>query len=604
MVHAQTQPSILSQYEEAGTVVSENGNDTCVIVVAKDDSGPVQLAAAELQRFLKEMSGADIKIVHGAQEAPKAKGKLYVGPKAALAAKPDLDLKSLGSESYILHTTTDEDTILVGGEPRGTLYAVYGALQEMGCRWWTPTVSTIPKSEIVALAPYRGKIQVQSPAFSYRDVYYLGAFNPEWALHNRTNGGRTGLKPDQGGCLKPAILVHSFIKLIPPETYFEKHPEWFSQVNGKRLKEKSQLCLTNEAMLEELIKNTREELKKKPDCAHISISQNDWDNHCTCDACKAIDDAEGSTAGTIVGFVNKVATRLKPEFPGVTFTTLAYEYSVAPPKITRPADNVTVFVCTIRAGFEKPINQQTTRPIGGQIKEWSKLGNVFVWDYLPNFNHVVLPYPNLYVIGPNFKFYKEMGVQGVLAQGIYNTPASEMAELRTWVAAQLLWDPNQDSAKLIEEFVQGYYRQSAPAVMKYIALNQAAMEKFDGKLTLYSRHVEKYLTLDLWLSSWNALQEAQTLAGDDLEMQSRIAVLQLPLRYEYVMRFNDFHAKAKEQSVSLPGALAKTLGGAAEEFKALAAKSGLTRVYENKPGFERIDEHVANGGNPPPKPAK
>lgn len=563
------------------------------IIVDPTDTPPVQSAALELQKNLNQQTQTQIPILPPSDPQTHTR-RFIIGPKAALSLQPQLSqtLATLGPESFLLRTTPAGDTLLAGGHPRGTLYAVLTALHDNGCRWWTPTASLIPARDISAFPKYPSDNPPQSPAFEYRDLYYLQAFDPQWALHNRTNGTRANIPPSLGGSTKTAFLVHSYFKLLPPEKYFDAHPDWYSLLDGKRTKDKSQLCLTNPDMLQEVIKNTRDLLKQKENATTISISQNDWAGGCTCPSCKAIDDQEGSPSGNIINFTNAVAAALKPEFPHVTFSTLAYEYSVAPPKTIRPADNVVVYVCTTRAGFEKPIINQPTRPIAAQIKSWSAIARVYVWDYLPNFSHICLPHPNLYVIGPNFLFYKTSGVRGVFAQGIYNTPASEFAELRAWLAAQLLWDPSQDSSKLIQEFVTGYYGPAAPAVMNHIPLHQAAIEKFDGKLTLYSRATEKYLTLELWLHAWQAMQDAEKLAAasPDPEHAKRIAAAQLPLRYQYVIRFTDFQTQAAQKNLSLPPNLPNSLPDAIADFKTRAAQSGLNRIYENKPGFARLDE--------------
>ena len=73
-----------------------------------------------------------------------------------------------------------------------------------------------------------------------------------------------------------AGFVHTFNVLIPPDTYFSNHPEWFSEIDGLRKKDHSQLCLTNEEMRAELTKNLKEMLRRKPQATIASISQNDW----------------------------------------------------------------------------------------------------------------------------------------------------------------------------------------------------------------------------------------------------------------------------------------------------------------------------------------
>jgi hypothetical protein len=49
--------------------------------------------------------------------------------------------------------------------------------------------------------------------------------------------------PDSmGGGYKIYPWAHTFYKLVSPDTYFEKHPEYFAMVDGKRKGHEAQLC--------------------------------------------------------------------------------------------------------------------------------------------------------------------------------------------------------------------------------------------------------------------------------------------------------------------------------------------------------------------------
>ena len=68
-----------------------------------------------------------------------------------------------------------------------------------------------------------------------------------------------------------------------------------------------------------------------------------------------------------------------------------------------------------------------------------------------------MPHPNLRVLGPNVKFFVDHSVKGLFEQGAYTSKGAEMAELRAWVLARLLWNPALDGQELIDEFIAGYY---------------------------------------------------------------------------------------------------------------------------------------------------
>jgi hypothetical protein len=122
--------------------IAENGFSRAAIVVAADATEAEKHAAGELARFLKEVTGGDFAV---GDKAKPGQRRLLVGPGAARLADPRFSAEGLGEEGLILRTVGD-DLVLAGGWPRGTLYAVYTFLEdEVGCRWWSSKVSTIPR---------------------------------------------------------------------------------------------------------------------------------------------------------------------------------------------------------------------------------------------------------------------------------------------------------------------------------------------------------------------------------------------------------------------------------------------------------------------------
>jgi hypothetical protein len=82
----------------------------------------------------------------------------------------------------------------------------------------------------------------------YREAFYKDAFESVFAVRMKCNGSHERIADDYGGHHTFTYFVHSFYPLIPPDKYFEAHPEWFSEINGKRTHDHAQLCLTNDTM--------------------------------------------------------------------------------------------------------------------------------------------------------------------------------------------------------------------------------------------------------------------------------------------------------------------------------------------------------------------
>ena len=184
-----------------------------------------------------------------------------------------------------------------------------------------------------------GLDEVQIPAFEMRQCLWSDVkAHLDFAARLRMNGfshARSASAKYGGDSYRfggGLSSCHTFKTLLPPEQYFDAHPEYFSMVGGRRLKERTQLCLTNPDVLAIVVSNVLARIRADPGAKFYGVSQNDWLNGCECPRCAAVDAEEESRAGTLVRFVNAVAEAVEREFPGVMIETLAYQYTRRPPK--------------------------------------------------------------------------------------------------------------------------------------------------------------------------------------------------------------------------------------------------------------------------------
>ncbi|MHC4556106.1 MAG: DUF4838 domain-containing protein [Planctomycetota bacterium] len=573
--------------EEAVTdsvvTIVENGAAKAVIVVAQDAAEPEQHAAAELADFLQQITGAKFDIL----SSPAAgQSRLLIGPKAAKLATEDFSTDGLGADGIIIRTNGN-DLILAGGHPRGTLYAVYTFLEEqLGCRWWSSKVSTIPKKPTLKI----GKLNVRYvPALEYRETFWFDAFDGDWAVRNKSNGNSERLGAKRGGKHTYQGFVHTFYPLIPPKKYFKDHPEWFSEIKGKRTFERAQLCLTNEQMRTELVKNLKERLQNNPAATIASVSQNDWHRNCQCSKCADIEKEEDSPAGLMLRFVNAVAEDIEEEFPNVAISTLAYQYTRKPPKITKPRHNVIVRLCSIECSFSKPLADERNKKFRDDIVGWSKICNrLYIWDYTTNFRHHIMPHPNLRVLGPNVKFFVDHNVTGIFEQGAYTTYGAEMAELRAWVLAKLLWDPTRDGQELIDEFIAGYYGPAGPHIKDYLQVMHDAVETSGDHLGCFSQHTAKFLSFNTLSKGWELLQVAEVDVRGNPDLSFRVKVAQLPVMYTFMMRWDEMRNKCKATGADWP--MHQSIEATYEQFQEIASKKNVTRLNEWQAGFGALEK--------------
>lgn len=534
------------------------------IVLGADASPSERYAADELQRFVCQITGATLPIVGDAGD--RSEHSILLGDSRHLRALGiDLRGENLGDEGLILRTVGDT-LVIAGGRRRGTLYGVYTLLEDvLGCRWFSPQVSRIPRQPTIDLAP----LDVRAvPILGWReprcgDIEVSG----DWAARNKIYGRFPHTEEKHGGRMQWTHYVHTFNQLVPPEVYFGEHPEYFSEIDGQRTTYRAQLCLTNPSVLAMVTDQVRQWIAQEQDTEVVSVSQNDWYNYCRCPDCAAIDAREGSPSGTMLWFVNQVAEAIEREYPHVAISTLAYQYTRHAPRTQRPRRNVIPHLCSIECCFAHPLTEcERNASFVEDIRAWSRISDrLYVWDYVTEFGHYISPWPNLYSLQPNCKFFIENGVRGIFEQGPGTT--SEFAELRTYLLAKLLWDSDLDVSSTIDDFLQGYYGGAARAIRDYIDLVHDKARRDHLHSHIWSPLNHALFTPDL-LAEANALyDQAERDAGDEAALQ-RVRVARLPIQYVEIVQ----HRIPEDQ-----------LHDMADRFFRVAEGAGITEIREGTP---------------------
>ena len=387
------------------------------------------------------------------------------------------DDKELGDDGFDIKSA--DGVVSVRGGKRGVLYGVYELLERYGgVMWLSPDHTHIPASASFDV-PMGVSIREKPAYISRRLSTFESSIHSDFGTRLRLNdlsldekfGGRTPAFD------KVLDKSHTFLKLVPPGKYYDTHPEYFSLVNGKRLKVRPQLCLSNPEVFEIALSNVLSRIevnKSDPErraVTHYGISQEDWNNYCECEKCAAIDAQEGSHAGCVIWFVNKIAEAVEKKHPDVVIQTLAYMYSRNPPKNLKPRDNVMICLCTIECDFSKPMAENRYKEnvaFRVNVLKWRDIAkNLYLWDYAANWRATPVPYPNLTAYVKNLRFYHDAGVRYLYESGI-KSPSASFTNLKGWLGAKLMWNPFQPAAPLVRRFCEAYYGKGAPFVMEFI----------------------------------------------------------------------------------------------------------------------------------------
>ncbi|MDO4571341.1 MAG: DUF4838 domain-containing protein [Planctomycetia bacterium] len=572
--------------QQAGEILlAEEGKTTYVIVLPIEANAVVRNAAEELKSTLEKITGAEFPIV-SENEIPGGAALLCVGD--SQTARELFDGVDFDAFRYdeILILSRGKNILLTGHERRGALYAVVSFLEDtLGCRWWTSTESFIPQCPTLSIPAQNLRY---APQLIYRESFYRDAFEEKFAVRSKCNGNMARISPEWGGHHRFVHFVHSFYPLIPPEEYFKEHPEWFSEIDGVRkagypdwispgaaqrefmesIPEEQrcsggQLCLSNDEMRAEFTKNALERLRANPGANFISISQNDWRNFCTCEKCREVDEKNGSPAGSLIEFVNKVAADIEKEFPEVWVETLAYQYTRKPPTVVKPRHNVVVRLCTIECSFLQPLESGALNAsLKSDIEGWSQIAHqLFVWDYITNFSHYLIPHPNMRVLAPNLRFFVKNKTIGLFEQGDSFTTIGDFVAARNWVVSHLLWNPNLDEKALWDEFFHGYYGAAGTILQEYLDVIHDRAESTDFNLRCFLQDTRGWLDPATILQATEIADAAENAVADDPVLLLRVRRALAAFRLNFLLRYYELalYCKINDLPISGPDDPAKAM---------------------------------------------
>ena len=353
---------------------------------------------------------------------------------------------------FISLSFSNNSITIQGNNSKMLSYGVYEFLERfVGVRWYSTDFTLVP--EISSINIPLDKEIIYKPLVTTRTVHSRLFYN------DSSFADKLKVSNEAFPNYVPNARVHTFHRFIPYEKFYDDHPEYYAFRNGKRLA--TQLCLTNENVLE-IVKDSVASFFKKYDLSTvISVSQDDNTQYCMCDNCSEIHDREGSPAGSMIYFVNQIAK----SFPDKTISTLAYQYTRKPP-LTKPESNVLITLCSIECDRSIPIDEGC-KDFQSDLIGWSKLTeNIRIWDYTTQFTNFLAPFPNWGTIKPNINLFVNNNAKWIFEQ--HSNNPSELFELRSYLMAKLLWDPNLDSNLVIKDFTNGYYGQGGIYIAKYI----------------------------------------------------------------------------------------------------------------------------------------
>ena len=571
----------------------------CSIVIAENATMPYQSAAKELQSFIEQMTDVRLPILRDNGALP-AKA-IIIGPNrhSQSLLKADYKPETLGDDAYIIKVIGNR--IVVLGNKRGGQYGVYDILERFGgCQWYSSWCAKIPKHDKFSVPDNLNL--TEKPAFMMREPFWFDMFDTMQAVRNRCNGNAMRLTEDNGGKIAFGgdLFVHTFFKLVPPSEFYATHPEYFSEIDGKRMNGYYQLCLTNpevkRIVIERMRKIIGESIKRNASAKIFSLSQNDNISYCKCAECNKFVENNGNQTDLLIWFVNQAAEEIAKDYPDVFIETLAYQYTREASKTVRPRENVIVRLCTGRMDFAHPIRDNTDQKAISFVKDietWANMTDkLFIWDYVTNFAHYVSPCPNFYSLQSNIQLFRDNHVVALMSQGAYQAHHADFAELKGWLGAKLMWNPDIDVNVYLNDFfgMDGYYGAAGPIVRRYFNELHEIVKPKDVHVNLGTRPDDKWIGDDFLLHATDLFNEAEAAVKDDALHLYNVHKAALPVYYMRFARLPKENAKyvwngMVMEAVNIPPA------------KRELAREFVTRADEKLNGVARpirFSEHIIN----------
>jgi hypothetical protein len=376
------------------------------------------------------------------------------------------------------------------------------------------------------------KSKCYNPDFDFRRTLFPGQHDREYR-----NWYKLEQLDDWG------MFVHTFHKLLPPETYFEAHPEYYSEIGGRRLQD-AQLCLSNPEVIQLLIENLGKEMAMQPEKTVWSVSQNDAYNYCECENCKKMYEKYGAYSGAYIYMANEIARA----YPDKVISTLAYQFTREAPINIKPDPNVNIMFCSIECNRSMALTEDPrSASFVKDMKDWSALtDNIFLWDYVVQFKNYLTPFPNFHILQPNLQFFKNSNVNMMFEQGS-NGNWSDLSDLKQYLIAHLMWDVNANADSLTDNFITRYYGPAAPHIRKYFTTTHANLAKHAETefLNIYgfpADYADSYLTPEMLIQYKSFMDEAEAAVTNDSTYLKRVLKTRLPVDFAYLdvaMNTND-----------------------------------------------------------------
>ena len=451
--------------------VVQNGKSPYVIVVSpKAQQAVMRAAASDLQTYIFKATGAKLPIV---KEAKRGNRPAFMLGYIKVDKPEGFVVKTQGKDIHISGNDTEGDVYnnhWASGARVGTWFGVADFLEkQLGIRWFMPG----EKGEYV---PKRANWEV--PELNYADAprfesRRLGYQTRKGMPKNQVSEVQLWMRRNRVGHNNSWCAWHSWLHYLKKEDYFDKHPEYFAYVGGRRLGSYSfghglQICTTNPKALDQLAANMMADIKKRKRPAMMPLSPNDGGKMCECKNCQALDDGirpDGSRIMTtrMMTYANEMAKRISKHYPKQTFGMYAYSFYVEGVSKVKVHPSVTIMEVLNDSGLSY-YNPKRRADHLKNLKAWrSVLSKLYYYCTPEGMGGLELPcgqFKNISML------YDNLYAADVTGIDMNNTTSFSASALNTYFYLKYAWAPIKDKEKFYSETLRDCYGKAGAPVMR------------------------------------------------------------------------------------------------------------------------------------------
>ena len=494
----------------------EDGVPRAVLVLPREPAPDEVRAAEEVQSHVLRITGARLDVLRG-EEPPRGQAAIRIGAAAPEALLARIRERGQDPASFAL-VVEDRSAALRGLSPEGTLFAAYEMLEQCGVRWFFPGElgTVIPKARSLAV-PAQATVQV--PSFPGRWCN-AGKFEAEWGRRQRMGG--------------PFFPSSHGIDLGKAAS-FEAHPEYYSLVDGKRVKH--QLCVSNPEVVRLAAQQVKAWFRAHPQEPWIGLGPNDGSGFCECASCRALDGGdwdpfsnERSMTDRYVWFFNQVLAGIQDEFPERKIAFYAYHTYMRPPVKTKPDPRIVpalaaIALCRVH-GPDNPVCPEKSYWVW-LAREWKKLlPDVYDRGYWFNLADPGFPFSEVHRLRSEVPLGRRLGLAGWRVETVHHW-ACETPSL--YIAGRLMWNAGADVDALLRDFNEHFFGPAAGPMGRYLQLMDAALANADYH-TGCSWDMPHFYPAGLREQALRLLREAGGAAGSGITAE-RVRLFQLSFDY-------------------------------------------------------------------------